>query len=186
MRAAKGLRIKGWESWLGPTMDTWTGPREPIAKKILFPVVSGHLPSIAIAFDRISRGISPWTTVHHHIRTLTYLPYLYHSINSLRFSPSRNISFLFFFLFFFWIYSSFLTRIVCEIFATAERLERVLQPDYRYRVMIIISRNPWERDARTRESLEDLFPFFPSLEPVPLPELSCLSENNNLHNKQDE
>ena len=52
--------------------------------------------------------------------------------------------------------------------------------------MIIISHNPWERDARTRESLEDLFPFFLSLEPVPLPELSCLSENNNLHNKQDE
>lgn len=31
------------------------------------------------------------------------------------------------------------------------------------------------------------FPLLPSLEPVPvLPKLSCLSENNNLHNKQDE
>ena len=91
-------------------MDTWTGPREPIAKKILFPVVSGHLPSIAIAFDRISRDIAPWTTVHHHIRTLTYLPYLYHSINSLRFSSSRNISFLFFFPFFFFFFFEFIPR----------------------------------------------------------------------------
>ena len=127
-------------------MDTWTGPREPIAKKILFPVVSGHLPSIAIAFDRISRDIAPWTTVHHHIRTLTYLPYLYHSINSLRFSSSRNISFLFFFPFFFFFFLNLFPvsheNLVCEIFATAERLERVLQPDYRYRVMIIISHNP--------------------------------------------
>lgn len=97
MRAAKGLRIKGWESsWLGLTMDTWTGPRELMAKKkkkFLFPVVSGHLPSIATPFDRISRS-----TNHAMDHALSIIVYVRNAHRSNLYPLSGNIIFLNLFL----------------------------------------------------------------------------------------
>lgn len=186
MRAAKGLRIKGWESsWLGPTMDTWTGPREPMAKKkkFLFPVVSGHLPSIATPFDRISSSTKLWTTVHHYVRKKPL-----HDRTSL--CLSRNIIFFNLFL------VSHENRLwdFCNRKGKERERERKLSEGTSNRLPIQSYDNYFAQPLRTRYTNENhsrtCFPFFPllpSLEPVPvLPKLSCLSENNNLHNKQDE
>lgn len=165
MRAAKGLRIKGWESsWLGPTMDTWTGPRELMAKKkkkFLFPVVSGHLPSIATPFDRISRS-----TNHAMDHALSIIVYVRNAHRSNLYPLSGNIIFLNLFLL---SHRESSVRFLQQ-YSERERerkkksLARALQTDYRYRVMIIISRNPWERDTRTRitRGLVFLFSFFSS------------------------
>lgn len=158
MRAAKGLRIKGWESsWLGPTMDTWTGPREPMAKKKKNSSFQSsldicHRSPLHSTVSRVVPRCGP-------LSIIVYVRNNLYTIEPLYAFPG---------ILFFSIYSSFLTRIVCEIFATGkgkrekerESLARVLQTDYRYRVMIIISRNPWERDTRTRITRGLVFLFF--------------------------
>ena len=123
-------------------MDTWTGPREPIAKKI---PLSSRLWTSAINRHSVRPYLEGYRIMDHCPSSRKYSINADSSRDSLRFSSlrlARGYSlllslflFFFFFLFFYFLFQfipcfSRLRNLVCGIFATAERERERLEREH--------------------------------------------------------